>query len=103
WDQLAKAMAQYRAGKFEACIGTVGEAVAGLDDASGKAAAQLFAAMAHHQLHRPDRAGQILDEVIRYVDQGVPVFGVNGAGFDYAVENWLILHVTLREAKGLIR
>ena len=102
WDQLAKAMAQYRSGKFEACIRTAGEAAVGLEDAPGKAAAQLFIAMSHQQLKRPDQARLILDEVARYVDKEVPKFGVNGAGSDYSVENWLILHVTLRDAKNLI-
>jgi len=104
WDQLAKAMAEYRDERFDACIRTAGEAAAGLrDDASGKAAAQLFAAMAHHQLGRPDKAEPILNEVARYVEQDVPKFGVNGAGSDYSVENWLIRQVTLREAKRVIR
>jgi hypothetical protein len=38
------------------------------------------------------------------VEQDVPKFGADGAGFDYSVENRLILHVVLREAaEALIR
>jgi hypothetical protein len=103
WDQLAKAMAEYRAGRFDACIRAAGEAAAGLreHDAAGKASADLFAAMAHHRLGRQDQAGLMMDEVTRYVQQEVPKFGVEDAGSDYNVENWLILHVALREAKDL--
>jgi tetratricopeptide (TPR) repeat protein len=105
WDQLAKAMAEYRAGRFDACIDMAGKAAdrLRLHNVDGSAAAELFAAMAHHRLGRHDRAAAILDEVARYVEQKVPKFGADKFGADFTVENWLILHVALREAEALIR
>ena len=102
WDQLAKAMAEYRAGRFDECIRAAGEAAAGLreHDDAGKAAADLFAAMAHQQLGQLDQARSMVNEVARYVEQEVPKFNTEDAGPDYTVENWLVLHVALREANG---
>jgi hypothetical protein len=107
WDQLAKAMAEYRAGMFQDCVRAAGEAAAGLreSDAAGARSAELFAAMAHHRLGRHEKAGPMLDEVTRYAEQEVPNFDGGGVGpaDQYHMVNWLILHVTLREAKALIR
>jgi serine/threonine protein kinase len=102
WDQLAKAMAEYRAGQFDACIHAAGEAAAGLrgHDAAGESTANLFAAMAHHRLGRPDKAGAMLDEVARYAEQ--EKFGTEEAGRGYTVD-WLILQVVVREAEALMR
>jgi hypothetical protein len=104
WNQLAKAMAEYRAREFDACIRTAGEAAAGLDghDAAGKATAELFAAMAHHHLDQHDKAGPMVDEVTRLVERESPKGGPERAASTYTVD-WLILHVALREAHALMR
>ena len=104
WNHLAKAMAEYRALQFDACIRHAGEAAAGLSqDAAGKLAADLFAAMAHHRLGQCDNAAAMLDEVSRNAELNEPKFGPEGTGPDFSVEDWLILHVALREAEALIR
>jgi hypothetical protein len=108
WDQLAKAMAEYRAGRFEECIRQAGDAAAGLRryNHAGKSAAELFAAMAYQRLGRHEKAGPMLDEAARSVGQDLStLFGTVEAGTstDSGVENWLVFHVTLREAKALIR
>jgi tetratricopeptide (TPR) repeat protein len=104
WDQLGRAMAEYRAGQFDACIRTAGEAAAGLHghNASGESTAQVFAAMAYHQLGRHDRVGPVMDEAARNGEQSVPKVGAEGEGFGYTVD-WLVLQVALREAEVLIR
>ena len=92
-------MAEYRAGRFDACIRTAGEAAAGLhgQDAAGKSTAELFAAMAHHRLGRHDKAGPMLDEVDRHVGRDVPKFGAEGAGSAYTVR---LAHPARRPAGG---
>jgi tetratricopeptide (TPR) repeat protein len=103
WDQLAKAMAEYRAGRFDDCVLTAGQAAADIDNPMGKATAQLFGAMAHHQLGRHDQLGPLLDELARYAEQEAPKFGMEHADSLFPVEDWLILRVTLREAGVLVR
>ena len=107
WDQLAKAMAEYRAGRFQDCVRAASEAAAGLRKAetAGARAAELFATMAHYRLGWHEKAGPMLDEVARYVEQEVQKFGDGGVGpaAEYDMVDWLILHVALREAKALIR
>jgi len=103
WNRLAKAMAQYRAGQFDACIRTAAEAAAGLDghDAAGKSTAELFAAMAHYRL-RHDKSGPMLDELTVDVEPEAPKAGAERPSSAYTVD-WLILQVALREAQALIR
>jgi tetratricopeptide (TPR) repeat protein len=104
WDQLAKAMAEYRAGRFEESARWAADAASGLrtQDQTGKAAADLFAAMAHHRLGRHEQARGMLDDVSRWAEQELPKAGVDDIG-RHSIENWLILHVALREAKALVR
>jgi tetratricopeptide (TPR) repeat protein len=102
WDRLAMSMAEYRAGRFEECTRLAGEAAGGLpaSEATGKAAAELFAAMAHHRLGGHERARRMLDEVVRWAQQELPKAGADDIG---VVDDWLIVHVALREAEALIR
>jgi hypothetical protein len=55
--------------------------------------------MAHYKLGRHEQARRMLDDVSRWAEQELPKAGVDDIG---GVENWLILHVALREAKTLI-
>ena len=107
WDQLAKAMAAYRAERLQECVLSADEAAAGLrkPNMAGALAAELFEAMAYHRLGRHEKPGPILDRVSRYVEREVPKFGVGGVGpaDKNNMVNWLILHAALREAEALIR
>lgn len=98
WFALSSALAEYRAGQYEAASASLDKA-ASLKPASARASVDLLHAMISHQLKQPDRAGHFLQAAIVRIDSEMPKPGV---ALLATPENWLICHILRREAEQLI-
>jgi hypothetical protein len=105
WSELTKAMAEYRAGDFDACLrwlarfrGNVRHLIYG-DPRNPEGVGLTLAAMAHHQLGRADEARRCLAESKRLMDQ-CPTPGEADLGV--GPENRQVWEIFLREATALL-
>jgi tetratricopeptide (TPR) repeat protein len=99
WFLLARGMADYRAGRFAGALTWINKCLAAdsqYQPASLDATAWLIAAMAHHQLGRPEPAGAALDQALKMMAQQSP--GDPGVDWD----DWLRFQILHREAKAVV-
>jgi eukaryotic-like serine/threonine-protein kinase len=121
WCHLTRALAQYRAGDFDACLKEavhcqeIGKRIpdpvrdpksASSDHANGHAArdnaAELLVAMSQSQLGHPEEARAALDIAVRQLDEDFPQAGRDDLDALGGVENWLVCQTLRREAVGLL-
>jgi hypothetical protein len=106
WVEFDKAVAEYRAGNFAACVEWLGRfrdsaATITLGDRRNlEGAALALAAMAHHRLGHEEQARQSLDEANRLMEQ-CPKVGEADLG--EGPENRQVWEILLREARALLR
>jgi serine/threonine-protein kinase len=98
WFALSKALAEYRAGRFESAL-SFADRAASLRPATARATTELIRAMAHHRLGHAEKAKESLGKAVSTIETELPKPGAKPIG---GAENWLICHVLRREAGQLI-
>jgi eukaryotic-like serine/threonine-protein kinase len=102
WFQMAKGMAEYRAGHFEAAIDWLTRSRQAHDNLAALATIETFLAMANYRLGHESDARTQLGLATHRVETQLPKAGVDALPATGEMENWLIAHVALREAEALI-
>jgi tetratricopeptide (TPR) repeat protein len=98
WLLEPMAALQYRTGRYEEALQTLDQTRPLAWNNAQKAANEIWAAMAFHQLGRRDEAAQALAAAEQHVVNGVPAPGTDSAGGDAVI----IAQKMLEEAKELI-
>ncbi|HMJ89331.1 MAG TPA: hypothetical protein VK530_05925, partial [Candidatus Acidoferrum sp.] len=97
--QLAKGLADYRQGLFNAAAERLEQVAGKSGDMYRTAQARSILAMAQQHLGKTNDARTTLDEVSELVNSHFPKTGKSGGD---AWDNWVIAHVFLREAKAIV-
>jgi tetratricopeptide (TPR) repeat protein len=100
WFRLLKGMAEFRAGSPDRAINWLTGALAP-DLPHRTATAELYLAMAHHQLGHTDEAKALLASAEDRIARLTPKPGVGDLA-EGGVENWLICQTALREARAAV-
>jgi tetratricopeptide (TPR) repeat protein/serine/threonine protein kinase/formylglycine-generating enzyme required for sulfatase activity len=103
WRQVAKALAEYRSGRFPSAIEWLDKSRQLPPEPPTphlEAQTLLLLGMAHHRLGQTKQARSFFDEATKTIDGQVPKPHSDLPG--EAWPDWIITHVLLREAKGLI-
>ena len=100
WFRLMKGMSQYRAGAHDAAVNWLTDSLTP-DLPHRTAAAELFLAMAQHRLGRSDAARKTLARAEDRVARLTPRPGVGDLA-EGGIENWLVCHTALREARAVV-
>jgi tetratricopeptide (TPR) repeat protein len=102
WALLARGLADYRAGRYQASIDVLRRCQARLADvfASTRIRADFVIALCLHHLGRDDEAAATYRQAVAQFDEqlGVPRVDDLDAG---SLDNWLSCHVTRREAEAV--
>jgi tetratricopeptide (TPR) repeat protein len=98
WFATTKALAEYRAGRFDSALQFL-EKTDSFKAASAIATVDLLRAMIHHKLGHADRANEFLTRATDRIEKDLPKAGAQPIT---SPENWLICHVLRREAEQLI-
>jgi tetratricopeptide (TPR) repeat protein len=101
WFQMAKGMAEYRAGHFDAAIDWLTRSQKAQTIASGIAGTKAYLSMAHYRSGHETQARDLLAQANQGVERDLPKAGVDELPAA-DMENWLIAHIALREAKALV-
>jgi eukaryotic-like serine/threonine-protein kinase len=103
WFQIAKGMAEFRAGHFERSIQWLRESR--MDSyatlGGGKPLGHLFLAMAHYRLGRTDEARAELTKATALIDAEVPSWNPDEGRV--GGPDWIMAMAVRREAEGLIK
>src|SRR5206468_12758905 len=100
WFLLARGMADYRTAQFGGAIGWLRQSLSpGAESPHRDGLAQLFLAMAHHQLGQIDDARQALDKA-QALGQKLPKLDGSQLG---SWHDWLRFHIVRREAEELLK
>ena len=98
WFATTKALAEYRAGRFESALQFL-EKADSFKAPSAIATVDLLRAMAHHKLGHAKQATEFFGRAADRIEKDLPKPGGQPIT---APENWLICHVLRREAEQLI-
>ena len=98
WYQMSKGIADYRMGNYVAALNELAVAEPKLGSRQGEVTSKLFQAMSLQKTGMMAEARAAFDAASQSLQRGDQVPGVDDLGYD-GIENWLICHVTLREAQ----
>jgi len=98
WLAMCKALAEYRAGRFDAAAEWAEKARA-VDSFAGQATLDLLTAMAHQKAGRSEEARRWLRQAQERIRTQVPQPGVDDL---VASENYLVCEIIRREAEALV-
>jgi serine/threonine protein kinase/tetratricopeptide (TPR) repeat protein len=99
WFTMAKALLEYRSGRFQSAVESCDGAARELPGPTPSATLDAIRAMSHHRLGHHDQAIECLDRATARIDKDLPKPGGPLTG---GAENWLICHILHREAELLI-
>jgi Flp pilus assembly protein TadD len=98
--QFVKGLAEYRQGRFASAAEWLQKVLAQNGDTYRTVQAYITLAMAQHQLNQTDQARVTLAKGLEIAETRFPKPGK--ASLDEQWHDWIIAHVLMREAKGLI-
>jgi tetratricopeptide (TPR) repeat protein len=98
--QFAKALAEYRQGRFESAVEWSEKVAAVKGDLYRTVQAQMVLAMAQQQLRKMNEAREALGKGLEIADARFPKPGKGS--LDDQWNDWIIAHALMREAKALI-
>jgi tetratricopeptide (TPR) repeat protein len=100
WFRLMKGMAQYRAGSYDAAVNWLTDSLEP-DLPHRTATAEAYLAMAYHRLGKADEARKTLARAEARAARLTPQPGIGDLA-EGGIENWLVCHTALREARALV-